>query len=454
METGFATGGRAQPKVWSVTDLNRAAAECLERGFPALWVAGEISNLTRAASGHCYFTLKDGSAQVRAVMFRGRAMLVGWPLRDGDRVEVRALVSLYQPRGEFQIQVEAMRRAGDGDLHQRFLALKVRLEAEGLFDPARKRPLPSLPRAIGVVTSAQGAALHDVLTTLARRAPHLPVIVYPTPVQGAEAPAALAAALACAARRAECDVLLLVRGGGSIEDLWAFNEESVARAIAAMPMPVVVGVGHETDFTIADFVADLRAPTPTGAATLVAVERRELAGAVAAVARRLVQQFERRQQVREQRLDVAARLLRSPSARWRERALGLHLLATRLAAAERRRWRDACTRSERAGARLLAPPVDVADRRLQELARRMWSATETCHGLMGQRLGHAATGLEALSPQAVLARGYAIVRSGPTIVRRAVDVDSGDLLSVRVAEGAFDVRVIDPVKGKPAGDVD
>lgn len=454
METGFPGNTRLAPKVWSVAELNRAAADCLERGFPALWVAGEISNLTRAASGHCYFTLKDAAAQVRAVMFRNRAMLVGWPLRDGDRVEVRALVSLYQARGEFQIQVEAMRRAGAGDLHQRFLALKARLEAEGLFDAARKRPLPAIPRAIGIVTSAQGAALHDVLTTLARRVPHVPVIVYPSPVQGAEAPPALVAAIGRAGRRAECDVLLLVRGGGSIEDLWAFNDESVARAIAACPIPVVCGVGHETDITIADFVADLRAPTPTGAASVAAIDRRELAAATGAAARRLAALFERRQHAREQRLDVAARLLRSPSARWRERALRLQVLATRLSAAERRRWRDRCTRMERASARLSLPKVDAAARRVQFAGRRLQAAIGTLHARAGERLGHALTALDALSPHAVLERGYAIVRRGPTIVRRPDEVGTGERLSVTVAGGAFDVRVVDPVNDGGTGDVD
>ena len=244
----------------SVSQLNRAVAALLERGLPPLGVVGEISNFTRAASGHWYFTLKDAGAQVRAVMFRGRAQGVGFVPREGDRVEVRALAGLYAARGDFQLTVEAMRRAGAGDLYQRFLQTKERLQREGLFEAERKRALPALPRAVGVVTSPQAAALRDVLTTLRRRAPQVPVILYPSAVQGADAPAGLLAALVAAGARGECDVLLLVRGGGSIEDLWAFNDEALARAIAASPVPVVSGVGHETDFTIADFVADARAP--------------------------------------------------------------------------------------------------------------------------------------------------------------------------------------------------
>src|SRR5688572_17380583 len=257
------------PQILSVADLNRLAREIVERHLPLSWVAGEISNFKRYDSGHCYFTLKDETAQVDCVMFRTKAMLLPWKPENGMQVEVRAYATLYEARGRFQLTVEVMRRSGLGALYEAFERLKAKLEREGLFDPARKRVLPRFPRMIGVVTSPQAAALRDVLTTLERRSPGVPVIVYPTPVQGEGAGSRIADAVTKAANRAECDVLIVCRGGGSIEDLWAYNDEALARAIAASAIPVVSGVGHETDFTIADFVADVRAPTPTAAAQLV-----------------------------------------------------------------------------------------------------------------------------------------------------------------------------------------
>ncbi|MGB6105120.1 MAG: exodeoxyribonuclease VII large subunit, partial [Pusillimonas sp.] len=254
--------------VWTVSQLNRRVGELLEGHFSRIWVRGEISNFTQAASGHWYFSVKDEGAAVKAVMFRGRAQAVGFVPRPGEKFEFRVNVTLYEPRGDYQVQVESLRRAGRGDLHEAFLALKEKLEAEGLFDPARKRPVKTMPRAVGVVTSMAAAALRDVLSALARRAPHVPVIIYPAPVQGLDAAGLLDQAVQQAIRRNEVDTLLLVRGGGSLEDLWSFNDETLARSIAASPIPVISGVGHETDFTIADFVADLRAPTPTAAAEL------------------------------------------------------------------------------------------------------------------------------------------------------------------------------------------
>ncbi|HEY5019718.1 MAG TPA: exodeoxyribonuclease VII large subunit, partial [Steroidobacteraceae bacterium] len=259
----------------------------LERRFPLQWVAGEISNLRPAASGHLYFTIKDQTAQADCVMFKSRAAALDWEPADGLQVEVRALVTLYEPRGRFQLNVEAMRRAGLGPLYERFLKLKDKLGREGLFDPDAKRPIPEHPRQIGIVTSLAAAALRDVLTTLQRRNPSIPVIVYPAPVQGEGAAAKLVQALAAANARAECDVLLLVRGGGSIEDLWQFNEEALARAIRASDIPVVCGVGHETDFTIADFAADARAPTPTAAAELVSPSLEALRARIAETASRI-----------------------------------------------------------------------------------------------------------------------------------------------------------------------
>ncbi len=259
----------AAAPVLSVSQLLRSARDMLERRFPLQWISGEVSNLRPAASGHLYFTIKDETAQVDCVMFKSRAAALDWEPADGLRVEVRALVTMYEPRGRFQLNVEAMRRAGLGPLYERFLKLKDKLGREGLFDPDAKRTIPEHPGQIGIVTSLAAAALRDVLTTLRRRNASIPVIVYPAPVQGEGAAAKLAQALATANARAECDVLLLVRGGGSIEDLWQFNEETLARAIRASQIPVVCGVGHETDFTIADFAADARAPTPTAAAEMV-----------------------------------------------------------------------------------------------------------------------------------------------------------------------------------------
>jgi len=260
----------------SIATLNRRVRECLEGNFPLCWVAGEISNLTVASSGHAYFTLKDESAQARCVMFRNRHQLLGWKLANGQHIEARVLVSLYEARGDFQLNVETMRQAGTGNLFERFQQLKAKLEAEGLFAAGRKRPLPEFPHTLGIVTSLQAAALRDVLTTLARRAPQVAIILFPTPVQGDGAAPQIAAAIEAASRSGLCDALIVCRGGGSIEDLWAFNDEAVARAIRACTIPVISGVGHETDFTIADFAADLRAPTPTAAAELVARGEREL----------------------------------------------------------------------------------------------------------------------------------------------------------------------------------
>jgi len=436
----FESGG-SRP-VLSVSELNRAIASMLERGVPALWVGGEISNMTRAASGHWYFTLKDAAAQVRCVMFRGRNQGVGFVPREGDQVEVRAFASLYQARGEFQLSVELMRRSGAGDLFQRFLQLKEKLQREGLLDEQRKRGLPAMPRAVGVVTSPQAAALRDVLTTLGRRAPQVPVVLYPTPVQGADAPPAIVAALQAAGRRAECDVLLLVRGGGSIEDLWAFNDEQVARAVAASPIPVVCGVGHETDFTIADFVADLRAPTPTAAATLVVPDRLELLDQARARARRLSLAMDRLQQVREQRLDLAARLLRSPAAYWQGRALALHGLATRLQAATRGALHGPGVRLARASAALRPPRIAASATRLDAAADRLSRAAAVFVRRRSEHAEALAHKLQLVSPDAVLARGYAIVRRADgEVVRASSQVALAERLAVRLASGSLDVDV-------------
>jgi exodeoxyribonuclease VII large subunit len=300
--------------VVTVSELLRNVRDSLERRFPLAWVRGEISNFSRAPSGHCYFTLKDGLAQVDCVMFRSRAALLQGELQDGAQVEARARVTLYEPRGRFQLSVESVRQAGMGPLYERFLQVKARLESEGLFDPGLKRELPEFPRCVGIVTSLAAAALRDVLTTLARRNPALAVVVYPVPVQGQGAARQIARMLATASERAECDVLLLVRGGGSIEDLWPFNEEPVARAIRQSSIPVVVGVGHETDFTIADFAADARAPTPTAAAEMAVPVRSELLAEIVSLAQRSMACWRRGQETRRTELRAAMRALPTADA--------------------------------------------------------------------------------------------------------------------------------------------
>jgi exodeoxyribonuclease VII large subunit len=431
-------------EVLTVSLLNRAVAGLLARGFPLVRVRGEVANFTRATSGHWYLTLKDDAAQVRCVMFRGRNALVDFAPRDGDSVEVLGQVGLYEPRGEYQLTLESMRRAGQGRLFEEFLRLKARLAAEGLFDEARKRALPRFPRAVGIVTSLQAAALRDVVTTLVRRAPYLRLIVYPVPVQGAGAGERIAAMLEAASRRAEVDALLLVRGGGSIEDLWAFNEESVARAIRACRIPVIVGVGHESDFTIADFAADLRAPTPTAAAELVAPEREALAAAIEERTAQLRRGATRALERAQQRLDYAQRTLLSPRAPFRTLDARIEALAARLARALEQRIaarRAALTASAR---QLAACAADTAagHARLQRAAALLQSTLRERLHTWRRRCAELAARLHALDPDAVLARGYAIAYApdGRT-VRDAAQLSVGQTLRLRFARGGAQVHV-------------
>lgn len=392
--------------VVTVSQLLRSVRDTLERRFPLMWVRGELSNLSRAPSGHCYFTLKDDGAQVDCVMFRSRFTAVDFELRNGAQVEVRALVSLYEPRGRFQLTVEAVRPAGLGPLYERFMRLKKKLEEEGLFDAAVKRPIPEHPRAIGVLTSLAAAALRDVLTTLARRNPAIPVIVYPAPVQGEGAAARIAAMLAKANARAECEVLLLVRGGGSLEDLWAFNEEALARAIRASAIPVVVGVGHESDFTIADFAADRRAPTPTAAAELVSPSRAELAARLAECARGLAREMRRQLQYASQAVDACARRLVHPAQRLRS-----------------------------------------YEQMLTQLCARLGLSFLHCIRSCEAKLARLQAGLGGLDPTAVLGRGYSITYTASgELLRDAAQVAPGERLRTRLARG----EVLSEVKKEEA----
>lgn len=430
--------------VLSVSDLNRLARLTLERGLPLVWVAGEISNLTCANSGHWYFTLKDSQAAVRCAMFRNRNQLLDWAPQNGLRVEVYAQPTLYEPRGEFQLSVEAMRRAGFGALYEAYARLKERLAREGLFDPARKRPLPRYPRRIGIVTSPQAAALRDVLTTLARRWPAAQVLLYPTPVQGEGAAEAIVAALRTAGERGECDVLLLVRGGGSIEDLWSFNEEMVARAIAACPIPVVSGVGHETDFTIADFVADQRAPTPTAAAQLATPDAAELAQHLRHLARRLTLETRRRLHTLAQRLDGLTLRLRHPAEQLAQRRRHLAQVARRLALALNSRL--ALARQNlahlHARQRQALPRPDRLQARVWELAVRLNRAVVSLQQQRQARLAALATHLAHLNPEAVLARGYSIVRRADgSIVRDSRQLEVNETLALAFASGGAEACV-------------
>ena len=441
----FDPTAQAATRALTVSELNRGVRALLERGYPLLNVRGEISGLARAASGHLYFSLKDAGAQVRCAMWRKRAAGLDWSPRDGDAVEVRASVTLFEARGEYQLNVESVRRAGAGALYEAFLRLKEKLERAGLFDAARKRALPVFPRAIGVVTSPNAAALRDVLTTLRRRAPMIPVIVYPTPVQGESAGAQVAAAIAAAGGRDEVDVLIVCRGGGSIEDLWAFNEESVARAIAACPMPVISGVGHETDFTIADFAADLRAPTPTAAAELAAPAREALLADLIAARRALARAIDARLGEARQRLDWLARALLPPAERLQLKRRDLEQLGQRLAAAGRRVHDRERARLDVARHRLRRPELGRMGEQVDALSRDLARAAREAVLRAGQRLHRHRDALEHLNPAGVLARGYGIVRGADgRIVRDAGSLAAGDALDLTLARGGARVRVEKP----------
>ncbi|MGH8263901.1 MAG: exodeoxyribonuclease VII large subunit [Steroidobacteraceae bacterium] len=389
--------GRA---VYSVSRLNREARTLLESGLGSLWVQGEISNLARPSSGHWYFSLKDRDAQLRCAMFRQRNTLARFAPKEGQLVLCFGRVSLYEPRGDYQLLVELIEDAGLGALQRAFDELKARLAAEGLFAPERKRPLPRAPRRIGIITSPTGAAVRDILHVLARRYPAAQVLIYPAPVQGAAAVAALVAAIELAAARAECDVLILARGGGSLEDLWAFNDERVARAIHDCPLPVVTGIGHEVDFTIADFVADRRAPTPSGAAEIVVPDERSF---------------------RRGLRDLLARITRSTEAALARYADRLAWLVKRLTQAH-------------PGARLAQQA-----QRLDELTERMRLAMVHRLELMRGRLMLAMRALHAVSPLATIDRGYAVVTRVPggELLRSRRSVKPADRLNIRVADGSL-----------------
>ncbi|MGL6071587.1 exodeoxyribonuclease VII large subunit [Craterilacuibacter sp.] len=433
--------------VISVTALNRMARTLLENGIPSLWIGGEISNLTLAASGHAYFSLKDAGAQIRCVMFRQRVNQLDFKPREGMQVELRGAVTLYEARGDYQISVETMREAGLGKLYEAYEKLKKRLAIEGLFAEEHKQRLPLHPRAIGIVTSPAAAALRDVITTLARRMPDIPVILYPTPVQGKDAALQIAQAITRAGKRNEVDVIIVCRGGGSIEDLWAFNEEPVARAIAHCPIPIVSGIGHETDFTICDFVADQRAPTPTAAAELVSPSRdvmlqhleRGKRGLERALARLIID--------KGQRLDYLANRLSHPGERLARQQQDLARARMTLEKLIKAKLKHDAWQLEHANARLarLRPDPGQQARALQQLATRLMRASGQMAASRRMTLLRIETTLSAMNPEAVLARGYAIVQNAQgKAVKSPSELSDGEQVRLQLAEGQVSAQITLP----------
>ena len=414
---------RTARRVWAVGPLMRAVADTLAARFNPVAVRGELSGFARAASGHCYFSLKDDAGQVRCAMFRRAADLLDFVPRDGQLVEARGKLDVYGPRGDLQLIVESLKPGGQGTLFEQFLQLKAQLEAEGLFEAARKRPLPAQPRGIGVVTSLGAAALRDVVIALKRRVPHVPVVIYPAAVQGSQAPAELCGALQVAYSRAECDVLLLVRGGGSLEDLWSFNDAGLVRTIAQAPMPVVCGVGHETDFTLADFVADLRAPTPTAAAELCAPAREQRLGELDYLHERLSSTVLGMVDQQGQRLDRLAQRLGRPSTR-------LH---------------DSQQQVMRLQHRLQSGVLQSAQRqrsRLQALEMALPLAHRRALDRQQARLQRCEVALEMLDPRLVLQRGYAFLTNEQgQALTRASQAAPGQALRATLADGELGLRV-------------
>jgi len=412
--------------IWTVGALCRAIADALQARFNPVTVRGELSGFSRAASGHCYFSLKDATGQLRCAMFKRAASALDFAPRDGELVEVQGRLGIYEPRGDLQLIVEGMRRAGQGNLFEEFLKLKARLEAQGLFAAERKRALPVMPRAIGLVTSLGAAALRDVVTALQRRVPHIPVVLAPASVQGANAPAELMAALSALykLKTVPIDVILLVRGGGALEDLWAFNDEALARLLVQSPVPIICGVGHETDFTIADFCADLRAPTPTAAAELVAQPREAWLAALDAAQRRLSDVVEHQLDRQGQRLDRAVARLGRPSERLAAQRLRLAASAHGLQSAARHFLRQ-------------------NDQQQQRLAAQLPTALQHAWQHHAQRLERAALRLHLLDPHLVLARGYALLSDdqGNTVVS-CQQTSPGQAITATLVDGTVDLRVV------------
>lgn len=428
-----------------VSELNRRVRLSLDHEFPLLWVAGEVSNLTRAASGHLYFSLKDEAAQTRCVMFRSRAQGIPWRLENGQQVEVRALVTLFEPRGEFQLAVEGMRRAGLGKLFEAYSRLKERLELEGLFSPDRKKRIPRFPNTIGIVSSPQAAALQDVIAAIGRRAAHLPTILYPTAVQGDGAAANIVEAIRTAGIRADVDLILVVRGGGSIEDLWSFNEEIVARALAECPLPTISGIGHESDVTIADFAADLRAATPTAAAEMATRGWQDAVAEVGEVERSLTRAAAHTLASAQQTLDQLSARLLHPAMRLHMATESLKLIASRLKASMFGRIAEQTFRLQQSALALSrkTPRTDSRGARITLLWQRLAADFSRQQASRSATLDRIADALDHLNPEATLARGFAIVRDEHgSVVSDARILTTGQAIHLRLATGAIDATVV------------
>jgi exodeoxyribonuclease VII large subunit len=450
MEIADSATSSARPDrdVYSVSRLNREVRVLLERGFGSVWLEAEISNFARPSSGHWYFSLKDATAQVRCAMFRQRNMLCAFTARDGQKVLVRARIGLYEPRGEYQLIVDHMEDAGLGALKRQFEELSAKLAAEGLFAADRKRSLPSIPKRIGIITSPTGAAVRDILHVLARRFPAVAILIYPVPVQGAQAAAEIVAALETAGRRNECDVLILARGGGSLEDLWAFNDERLARAIVASSIPVITGIGHEIDFTIADFAADVRAPTPSAAAELVVPDAQEWLTSFVQLGARLRRGMRRRLEEHRERLRwlTGRAALASPVARLGAQAQQLDELEQSLVRALRRRLQEHRERLRwlTGRAALASPATRLSQQllRLKNLTEQLNRAWRYTLDSKREKLLPLVRTLNAVSPLATLERGYAIVSiDGGAILRDAADAKPGTIIEARLAHGRIRAKV-------------
>lgn len=441
--------------IYSVSKLNQAVRELLDRQMGRVWLTAEISNFSQPSSGHWYLTLKDDKAQVRAAMFRGQNTRVTFRPQNGQQVLVRATVTLYEPRGDYQIIIESMQPAGEGLLQQRFELLKQTLGAEGLFDAMHKQPLPSPAKRIGVITSATGAALHDILHILRRRDPSLPVVIYPTAVQGEQAPAQIARAIALANLRDECDVLIVGRGGGSLEDLWAFNEEIVARAIFASQIPIVSAVGHETDVTIADFVADIRAPTPSAAAELVSRNQLELIRQLQSSQQHLEMAMDYYLAGQQQRFSRLQHRLQQqhPQLRLARQQHQLSLLSQKLNQTITKRMQNAQIRHEQLQRRLsqqdLRPQLQRQQRSLQQTQYHLQNmASELLNGYK-QRFAVACSKMETVSPLATLARGFSISETADgTVLKKTSQVKLGQKLKTRLNDGWVESEVTEVTKLK------
>lgn len=439
----------SQPQhIFSVSELNQYAKETLESTFPSVWIEAEVSNLVQPSSGHIYLTLKDKSAQIRAAMFKGRNQRLNFRPQNGDQVLVKGRLSLYAPRGDYQLIIDSMEEAGLGALQKAFEALKAKLAKEGLFEDSLKRPLPAHPKCVGVVTSSTGAAVQDIISVLKRRFPLLPIIVYPCAVQGEEAPQQIISAINKANERNECDVLIVGRGGGSLEDLWAFNNETLARTIRNSTIPIVSAVGHQIDFTIADFVSDLRAPTPSAAAELLSQDQQELLGYFAGYEKVFFDKISQSIMQSGQQLTWLSKRLKHPGQKLQEQQQRLDMLEARLQSNKDRKLEQQQQKlaylAQRLNVQSPATKIQFNLEKINEFQHRIIQLMETQKENRQQRLGFLAQQLNTISPLATLSRGYAIVKTDEDEIIRSTDaVKTGDQVKTKLANGTLLCSVTD-----------